>query len=204
MTTSSGAKMGKTAGGAVWLNADMKSPYEFWQYWRNTEDGDVERFLKLFTELPMDEIARLAALGGSDINEAKKVLATEVTALCHGRALAEEAQETARATFEEGALAENLPTISVSGNELSEGVGILTALVRAGLATSNGEARRHIQGGAVRINDQPVADDKARIGDGDLAGGVIKLSLAAEARSGTAGSLVGEDLPEDSGRDQRD
>lgn len=177
LTTSSGAKMGKTAGGAVWLNADMKSPYEFWQYWRNTEDGDVERFLKLFTELPMDEIARLAALGGSDINEAKKVLATEVTALCHGRALAEEAQETARATFEEGALAENLPTISVSGNELSEGVGILTALVRAGLATSNGEARRHIQGGAVRINDQPVADDKARIGDGDLAGGVIKLSL---------------------------
>ncbi|KAA0970551.1 tyrosine--tRNA ligase [Aureimonas fodinaquatilis] len=177
LTTSSGAKMGKTAGGAVWLNAEMKSPYEFWQYWRNTEDGDVERFLKLFTELPMGEIARLAALGGAEINEAKKVLATEVTALCHGRETAEQAAETARTTFEEGALSDNLPTVSLPASELAGGIGILAALVRAGLAASNGEARRHIQGGAVRINDVPVADDKAVLETPHVNDGVIKLSL---------------------------
>ncbi|MBX9451512.1 MAG: tyrosine--tRNA ligase [Mesorhizobium sp.] len=178
LTTSSGAKMGKSASGAVWLNADLLSPYEFWQYWRNTEDADVERFLKLFTILPMDEIARLAALGGSEINDAKKVLATEVTAMLHGREAAEQASETARKTFEEGALAESLPTVEVDRAELEGGIGLLALFVKAGLAGSNGEARRHIQGGAVRVNDEPVADEKRVLGAGDLTSeGVIKLSL---------------------------
>ncbi|MCG6856994.1 MAG: tyrosine--tRNA ligase [Salaquimonas sp.] len=178
LTTSSGAKMGKTASGAVWLNADMLSAYDFWQYWRNTEDADVERFLKLYTTLAMDEIAKLAALGGNDINEAKKVLATEVTAMLHGRAAAEEAAETARKTFEEGVAADTLPSISVPAGELQAGIGLLTLMVQAGFAKSNGEARRHIQGGAVRVNDQQVNDEKASItsdaADGD---GVIKLSM---------------------------
>ncbi len=133
ITTSSGAKMGKTAAGAVWLNADMVSPYDYWQYWRNTEDGDVARFLKLFTVLPLPEIARLAALKGQELNEAKKVLATEATALVHGRAAAEEAAETARRTFEEGALAETLPTVEIPAGELDTGIGVLAAFVRAGL-----------------------------------------------------------------------
>ena len=178
LTTSSGAKMGKSASGAVWLNADLLSPYEFWQYWRNTEDADVERFLKLFTILPMDEIARLAALGGSEINDAKKVLATEVTAMLHGREAAEQASETARKTFEEGALAESLPTVEVDRAELEGGVGVLALFVKAGLAGSNGEARRHVQGGAVRVNDEQVTDEKRVLGAGDLTSeGVIKLSL---------------------------
>ncbi len=178
LTTSSGAKMGKSASGAVWLNADLLSPYEFWQYWRNTEDADVERFLKLFTILPMDEIAHLAALGGSEINDAKKVLATEVTAMLHGREAAEQAAETARKTFEEGALAESLPTVEVDRAELEAGVGLLSLFVKAGLAGSNGEARRHVQGGAVRVNDEQVTDDKRVLGAGDFtAEGVIKLSL---------------------------
>jgi tyrosyl-tRNA synthetase len=178
LTTSSGAKMGKTAEGAVWLSAEMMSPWDFWQYWRNTEDADVGRFLKLYTTMPMDEIARLAALGGSEINEAKKVLATEVTAMLHGRETAEAAAETARKTFEEGALAESLPTIEVAKAELTAGVGLLNLLVQAGLAASNGEARRHVQGGAVRVNDAPVSDPKTTVSDGDLtAEGVIKLSL---------------------------
>jgi tyrosyl-tRNA synthetase len=178
LATSSGAKMGKTAAGAVWLNAELLSPYDFWQYWRNTEDGDVERFLKLFTTLPMDEIARLSALGGFEINEAKKVLATEVTAMLHGRAAAEEAAETARRTFEEGALAENLPTIELPRAQLESGIGILSLFVTAGLAASNGEARRHVQGGAVRLNDQPVRDDRLVVTASDLtADGVAKLSL---------------------------
>jgi len=178
LTTSSGAKMGKTASGAVWLDPDMLSPYEFWQYWRNTEDADVERFLKLYTTLPMDEIARLASLGGAEINDAKKVLATEITALLHGRAAADEAAETARKTFEEGALAENLPTVEMPVAELEAGIGILALFVKAGLAASNGEARRHIQGGAVRINDRPVNDDKTMVGTGDVSPeGVVKLSL---------------------------
>ncbi len=177
LTTASGAKMGKSASGAVWLNADLLSPYEFWQYWRNTEDADVERFLKLFTTLPMGEIAKLAALGGAELNEAKKVLATEVTAMLHGRDAAETAAETARKTFEEGALAETLPAIEISKAELREGVGLLTLFVKAGLAASNGEARRHIQGGAVRVNDEPVQDPKAVVGERDLADGVVKLSL---------------------------
>ena len=178
LTTSSGAKMGKSMNGAVWLNADMLSPYDFWQYWRNTEDADVERFLKLYTVLPLDEIARLAALGGSEINDAKKVLATEVTAMLHGREAAEQAAETARKTFEEGALADTLPTVEVPGDELKAGIGLLSLIVRAGLAASNGEARRHVQGGAVRLNDQPVNDERRAVAAADLTPeGVVKLSL---------------------------
>ncbi|QOF72101.1 tyrosine--tRNA ligase [Aminobacter sp. SR38] len=178
LTTSSGAKMGKSMNGAVWLNADMLSPYDFWQYWRNTEDADVERFLKLYTAMPLDEIARLAALGGSEINDAKKVLATEVTAMLHGRAAAEQSAETARKTFEEGALADTLPTVEVPGDELKAGIGLLSLVVRAGLAASNGEARRHVQGGAVRINDQSVSDERRAVTTADLTPeGVVKLSL---------------------------
>lgn len=178
LTTSSGAKMGKSASGAVWLNADLLPVYDFWQYWRNTEDADVVRFLKLFTILPMDEIARLAALGGSEINEAKKILATEVTTLLHGRDAAEQAAETARKTFEEGALADTLPTVEVAAAELEAGIGLLALIVKAGLAASNGEARRHVQGGAVKINDVGVSDERMAVGNAQLTGdGVIKLSL---------------------------
>lgn len=178
LTTSSGAKMGKTASGAVWLNADLLSPYEFWQFWRNTEDGDVERFLKLFTVLPLDEVRRIAALAGSEINEAKKILATEVTALAHGRAQAEQAAETARRTFEEGALAEDLPTIEVGASDFAAGLGVLSLFVQAGLVASNGEARRQIKGGGLRVNDQAVTDEKVLVGpDALTAEGVVKLSL---------------------------
>ncbi|WEX75880.1 tyrosine--tRNA ligase [Sinorhizobium numidicum] len=178
LTTSSGAKMGKSASGAVWLNAELLSVYDFWQYWRNTEDADVIRFMKLFTKLPMTEINRLAALGGSEINEAKKILATEVTAILHGRDAAENAAETARKTFEEGALAENLPSVEIPAPELESGLGLLTLVVRAGLAASNGEARRHVQGGAVRVNDEQINDERRVVGSGDItADGVIKLSL---------------------------
>jgi tyrosyl-tRNA synthetase len=178
LTTSSGAKMGKSANGAIWLNPDMLSAYDFWQYWRNTEDADVGRFLKLYTTLPMDEIARLSTLGGSEINEVKKILATEITAILHGRAAAQQAAETARKTFEEGALADNLPSIDVATGELDAGIGLLALIVKAGLAASNGEARRHVQGGAVRINDQPVSDERKLIGSGEItADGVIKVSL---------------------------
>ena len=178
LTTSSGAKMGKSATGAVWLNADMLSAYDFWQYWRNTEDADVPRFLKLYTTLPMSEVGRLSTLAGSEINEVKKILATEITAILHGRAAAEEAAETARKTFEEGAISDNLPSIDVPTGELEAGVGLLSLIVRAGLAASNGEARRHVQGGAVRINDKAVADERTTVGTGEVtADGVIKLSL---------------------------
>ncbi|MCD1642353.1 tyrosine--tRNA ligase [Aurantimonas coralicida] len=177
LTTSSGAKMGKTASGAIWLNDDMLSAYDFWQYWRNTEDADVGRFLKLYTTLPMDEIARLEALGGSEINDAKKVLANEVTAMLHGRAAAEASAETARKTFEEGALADSLPTIEVPAASLSDGVGLLSLLVSAGLAGSNGEARRHIKGGAVRVNDAQVTDERLMVGTDALVQGVVKLSV---------------------------
>ncbi|MEQ9244608.1 MAG: tyrosine--tRNA ligase, partial [Nitratireductor sp.] len=152
--------------------------YDFWQYWRNTEDADVERFLKLYTTMPLDEIARLAALHGAELNEAKKVLATEVTAMLHGREAAEEAAETARKTFEEGALAQTLPTIEVERSALEEGVGVLALFVTAGLAASNGEARRHVKGGAVRLNDQPVSDDRQAVTLDNLTEeGVVKLSL---------------------------
>ncbi len=178
LTTSSGAKMGKSAKGAVWLNGDLFSPFDFWQYWRNTEDADVERFLKIFTRLPLPEIAKLAALGGAEINEAKKVLATEATAIVHGREAADQAAETARKTFEEGVTAASLPTVTVPRWELEAGIGLLALLVRAGLAASNGEARRHVQGGGVRINDQPVSDDRRIVSLSDAeADGAIKLSL---------------------------
>jgi tyrosyl-tRNA synthetase len=177
ITTASGAKMGKTASGAVWLDASMRSPYEYWQFWRNAEDADVERFLKLFTLLPLSEIARLAALQGAEINEAKKTLATEATALLHGRAAAEEAAETARKTFEEGALAESLPSVDIPASEFDAGLGALTAFVRAGLVASTGEARRQIKGGGLRVNDEALADERATIGRDALREGVVKLSL---------------------------
>ena len=178
LTTASGAKMGKTASGAIWLNADQLSPYDYWQYWRNTEDADVERFLKLFTVLPLDEVARLAALQGAEINEAKKVLATEATALIHGRAAADSAATTATEAFEQGSASAGLPTVSISPAELDAGIGVLNAFVIAGLAASNGEARRHIKGGALRINDEVVVDDKATLATTALnADGVIKLSM---------------------------
>jgi tyrosyl-tRNA synthetase len=178
LTTSSGVKMGKTMGGAVWLNADMLAPYEYWQYWRNAEDADVGRFLKLYTELPLDEIGRLAALGGAEINEAKKVLANEATALLHGRAAAEAAADTARQTFEQGTLAGGLPTIEVARADLDAGLGVLTAFVSAGLVASNSEARRQIKGGGLKVNDAQVTDEKMLLGPALLGGdGVIKLSL---------------------------
>lgn len=178
LTTASGDKMGKTANGAVWLNADMFSPWDFWQYWRNSEDADVGRFLRRFTVMPMDEIRRLEALQGAEINEAKKVLANEATALLHGRAAAREAAETARKTFEEGAISDNLPTVLVGTDELGSGIGLLALFVRAGLAGSNGEARRHVTGGAIKLNDIAIRDDKTIVDKSYLGDdGVIKLSL---------------------------
>jgi tyrosyl-tRNA synthetase len=178
LTTASGAKMGKTAAGAVWLNADQFSPYDYWQYWRNTEDADVERFLKLFTTLSREEIARLAALQGQEINEAKKVLANEATALLHRRAAANKAAATARKTFEEGVVAETLPTFEVPRHDFERGYGILTANVAVGFVTSNGEARRQIKGGGLRVNDRVVTDERMVLTLTDLTPeGVIKLSL---------------------------
>jgi tyrosyl-tRNA synthetase len=177
LTKSSGEKMGKSASGAVWLNGDLFSPYDFWQYFRNTEDADVGRFLKVFTRLPLDEIAKLAALGGSEINEAKKILATEATAVVHGREAADAAAETARKTFEEGALAESLPTVNISRGELEAGIGVLAAFVNAGFVASNGEARRQIKGGGLRVNDVAVDDEKMVLTPAQLTEGVIKLSL---------------------------
>ena len=178
LTTASGAKMGKTETGAVWLNADAMSPYDYWQFWRNCEDGDAGRLLKLFTELPLDEIDRLGTLRGQEINEAKKVLATEATALLHGRAAAEQAAETARRTFVEGALADTLPTVEIPRARLDAGLGLLAANVEAGLVSSNGEARRHIKGGGLRVNDVTVVDELMVLTAQDLTPqGVIKLSL---------------------------
>ena len=179
LTTASGAKMGKTAAGAVWLNADMLSPYDYWQYWRNSEDGDVVRFLRLFTLLPLPEIARLAALAGQEINEAKKVLATEATALIHGRPAAEAAEATARQTFEEGTLAASLPTVEIAPAELEKGIGVLTAFSeKTGFVASNGEARRQIKAGGLKVNDKTVSDEKMVLTSRDLTPeGVIKLSL---------------------------
>jgi tyrosyl-tRNA synthetase len=178
LTTASGAKMGKTAQGAVWLNADAFSPYQFWQYWRNVEDGDVVKFLKLFTTLPLVEIERLAALQGAEINEAKKALADAATTLLHGADAARVAAETARQTFEEGAIDENLPTVEISGAELEAGAGVLALFVKAGLVASNGEARRQIKGGGLRVNDAAVTDEKMMLTVADLTPeGVVKLSL---------------------------
>jgi tyrosyl-tRNA synthetase len=179
ITTSSGAKMGKTAAGAVWLDANLVSPYDYWQYWRNTEDGDVARFLKLFTILPLPEIARLAALQGQEINEAKKVLATEATALVHGREAADQAGDTSRKTFEEGSFADALPTVEIARAELDKGLGVLTAFAeKTGLVSSNGDARRQVKAGGLKVNDATVTDEKMTLTAKDLtADGVIKLSL---------------------------
>jgi len=178
LTTSSGAKMGKTAEGAVWLNPDMLSPYDYWQFWRNAEDADVPRFLKLFTELPLEEVDRLAALEGAELNDAKKILATEATALVHGREAADQAADTARATFEQGQLASDLPTIEVPRSELEEGYGVLTASVQAGFVKSTGEARRQVKGGGLKVNDVAVSDERRVLTVADLTSdGVIKLSL---------------------------
>ena len=172
LTTASGAKMGKTASGAVWLNADQFSPYDYWQFWRNTEDADVGRFLKLFTELPLDEIARLEALQGAEINDAKKVLASEATALLHGREAADQAAAAAKSAFEEGRLSTDLPTVEIAGSE-----GVHAALIAAGFAASKGEARRLAAGGGVRVNDQPVSDVDQPIGGFAASeGGAIKLA----------------------------
>jgi tyrosyl-tRNA synthetase len=177
LTTASGVKMGKTAQGAVWLDEGLFSVFEYWQYWRNCEDRDTGRFLKLFTELPLDEIARLEALGGAEINEAKKILATEAAAMVHGREAALRAAGAARQTFEEGTLAESLPSVKIPAAEIEAGLGVLTAFVRAGLVASTGEARRQIIGGGLKINDRTVTDERMVIGPRDLTGGVVKLSL---------------------------
>ncbi|MGF1611702.1 MAG: tyrosine--tRNA ligase [Kiloniellales bacterium] len=177
ITMASGAKMGKTAEGAVWLNEARLSAYDYWQFWRNVEDADVGRFLRLFTELPLDEIARLEKLQGAELNEAKKVLANEATRLCRGAEAAAAAAETARKTFEEGGLGEALPTVEIARDELASGLLAYDLLRRAGLAASNGEARRLIKGGGGRINDQVIGDELRAVGLGDLnPEGVIKLS----------------------------
>jgi tyrosyl-tRNA synthetase len=178
ITTSSGAKMGKTAEGAVWLNADMRSPYEYWQYWRNAEDADVGRFLRVFTDLPEDEIARLESLKGAELNEAKKILATEATAILHGRAAADQAAETARSTFEQGGAASGLPTFEIARDQLEKGVQIASLAHMSGMTSSSSEARRYIQGGGLRLNDVPVGDVRQMATLADLnSEGALKLSL---------------------------
>ena len=176
ITTASGAKMGKTASGAIWLSPDRVSPYDYWQFWRNTEDGDVGRFLKLFTTLPLAEIAKLEALQGAEINEAKKVLAFEATALLHGREAAEQAAETARRTFEQGEAAEGLPTHAIDPAKLESGLPLFAALAETGLAASGGEGRRLIKGGGARVNDEAVTDEQRKLTAADLRDGAIKLS----------------------------
>jgi tyrosyl-tRNA synthetase len=178
ITLASGAKMGKTAAGAVWLDETMLSPYEYWQFWRNVDDVEVGRFLRLFTLLPLDEIRRLESLSGAEVNEAKKVLANAATALLHGSEAAEAAAATARKTFEEGTLADSLPTVDVPDAEFDNGLGALNAFVRAGLVASTGEARRQIRGGGLRVNDATLGDEQALITrDALQGGGVVKLSL---------------------------
>jgi tyrosyl-tRNA synthetase len=176
ITTSSGAKMGKSAQGAVWLTADRLLPYHYWQFWRNTEDGDVGRFLRLFTDLPLSEIGRLEELSGAEINEAKKVLATEATKLAHGGEAATAAAETARLAFEEGTTADTLPSIAVPRTDLAVGIPAFRLFTLAGLSASNGEARRLIRGGGARVNDQVVTDEGAVISVADLQDDAVKLS----------------------------
>ncbi|MDB4106617.1 tyrosine--tRNA ligase, partial [bacterium] len=176
LTTSSGAKMGKTAQGAVWLNEDMLSVYDYWQFWRNTEDADIGRFLRLFTELPLDEIARLEALEGADLNEAKKVLATQATAMCHGLEAAQKAEATALETFEGGGTSEDLPSMDIDVTRLKQGLGLLEAFVIAGLANTNSEARRLLQGGGARLNGAPQKDINLVLSEADIVNGSIKLS----------------------------
>jgi tyrosyl-tRNA synthetase len=176
LTTASGAKMGKTAAGAVWLNADSLSPYDYWQFWRNTEDADVGRFLRLFTDLPLDEIARLEALPGAEINEAKKVLANAATVLLHGAEAAQAAAQAAQAAFVDGALSADLPTHEVAAAELEAGIVLAALTADVGLAGSRGEARRLAQGGGLRVNDKAETDANRLITAADLAGGVVKLA----------------------------
>jgi tyrosyl-tRNA synthetase len=176
LATASGAKMGKTAKGAVWLTADKLGAYDYWQYWRNTEDADVGRFLKLFTDMPLDEVARLEALGGAEINEAKKILATAATALAHGMTAAEAAAGTARLAFEQGVAADDLPSISVAEADLTAGIAVIKLFVEAGLAASNGEARRLIRGGGARLNDVAITDEALVVTMADLVDGAAKLS----------------------------
>jgi tyrosyl-tRNA synthetase len=176
LATASGAKMGKTAQGAVWLNADLLSPYDYWQFWRNTEDGDVGRFLRLYTDLPLDEIARLEALPGAQINEAKKVLANEATALLHGQAEAAKAAAAADAAFVQGKLSDDLPTFEVPRADLEAGIVLATLAADAGLAGSRGEARRLAQGGGLRLNDKPEPDANRTVTAADLIDGVVKLA----------------------------
>lgn len=178
ITNASGAKMGKTVDGAVWLNADRVSPYDYWQFWRNTADADVGRFLRLFTDLPLEETKRLEALQDAEINDAKKILATEVTAMCHGRTAAEEAANTSAETFEKGQSAEGLPTVTIAEADLEQGISANNILNFAGLASSNSEARRHIRGGGARLNDEKITDENFVVTLANTnADGVIKLSL---------------------------
>ena len=177
VTTASGAKMGKTAQGAVWLNAELRSPYDYWQFWRNTEDADVGRFLKLFTDLPLDEVVRLEALQGAEINEAKKVLAGETTTLLHGRAAAEAAEAASRAAFEDGATSAGLPSFELPRATLEAGVQLAALVADAGLAGSRSEARRLAQGGGLRLNDRPELDAQRMVTLADLgADSIIKLA----------------------------
>ena len=178
VTTSSGAKMGKSAQGAIWLNSDRLSPYEFWQYWRNTDDEDVIHFLKLFTELPLDEITKLSALEGNELNEAKKILAHEVTRLCHGLDTANSAAESARRTFEEGSIGRDLPFIKINKNDLEEGVWVIEAMRNLSLIKSNGEGRRLIANGGARVNDRVIKDPEKHLKTPDVSTeGIIKLSV---------------------------
>jgi tyrosyl-tRNA synthetase len=175
LTTSDGKKMGKSAAGAVWLNADMLSAYEFWQFWRNTTDADVGRFLKLYTELPVEECDRLGALGGSEVNGAKIILANEVTALAHGRAAAEAVEATAREVFERGGIGDDLPTLTLAAGEVGDGISIVQLIVRSGLAASGKEAKRLIADNGARMNDKPLTDAGLMLSAADLAA-PVKLS----------------------------
>ena len=177
LTTASGAKMGKTAQGAIWLNDDMLPVYDYWQFWRNTEDGDVGRFLRLFTEMPLEEIERLEKLDGAELNDAKKILATEATAMCHGRAAAEKAEATARETFEGGGTSADLPSVTIKAADLVDGLGVLEAFVLADLAKSNSEARRLVQGGGAKVNDAAQDDIATVLTEADVQDGSIKLSF---------------------------
>ncbi|WJW79957.1 tyrosine--tRNA ligase [Bartonella sp. TP] len=178
LTTSSGAKMGKTVNGAIWLNQDMCSAYEFWQYWRNCEDGDVIKFFKLYTTLGLEEIERFAKLDGGELNEAKKILATHITSMLHGEQAAQQAAQAAKNIFEGGQIDKNMPSITVSASELNNAVGLLSLIVKAGFATSNSEARRHIKGDAIKINDHTVNDENTVISKENLnEDGFIKLSF---------------------------
>jgi len=176
LSTASGQKMGKSVGGAVWLNADMRSPYDYWQFWRNTEDADVGRFMRLFTDLPLDEIARLEALEGAQINEAKKVLANAATTLLHGEEAARSAEAAAVAAFEQGQVSGDLPTFEIPKADLEAGVVLAALAADAGLATSRGEARRLAQGGGLRVNDQAETDANRTLNASDLVDGVVKLA----------------------------